>query len=89
MIRIATLLDDQGEATEYFAKIAHVSGNQIDVLHCPFCGSGAIVARSDGSINCSFCNAAFTVTASPVYPAFPEERDSGLSTGARIRPWAR
>lgn len=32
--------------------VAHVSGNSIDVMHCPFCGSGALVARSDGTIEC-------------------------------------
>lgn len=92
MDRIATLLDERGQpALRGRDKIivpmpdmrrqAHVSGNQVDVLHCPFCGSGAVVARSDGSIECSFCNSAFTVTVSPVYPAFP------MSVNGQPYPW--
>lgn len=52
-------------------KLAHVSGNNVDLLHCPFCGSGAIFARSDGSVSCQFCDSAFTVQVQPMYAAFP------------------
>ena len=91
--RIAVLLDKGQPATfkdrllsvpvpfPRVTKTAHVSGNQIDVFHCPFCGSGAVVARSDMSIECSFCNSAFTVTVSPVYPAFP------MSVNGQPYPW--
>lgn len=51
---------------------AHVSGNSIDVLHCPFCGSGAVFARSDGTIEDSFCTAVFTVQVQPQFAAFPQ-----------------
>lgn len=62
-------------------KTAHVSGNQIDVFHCCFCGSGGVFSRSDGSIECDFCHAAFTVTVSPQYAAFP------MSVGGQPYPW--
>jgi hypothetical protein len=62
-------------------RTAHVSGNQVDVFHCPFCGSGDVVARSDMSIECGFCNSAFTVTISPVYPSFP------MSVDGQPYPW--
>lgn len=54
---------------------AHVSGNTIDALHCPFCGSGSVTARSDGSIECSFCTACYTVQVQPQYAAFPQSVD--------------
>lgn len=90
--RVAVLLDERGAPATFNGRVlsvplppmrrtAHVSGNQIDVFHCPFCGSGAVVARSDLSIECSFCNSAFTVTVSPVYPAFP------MSMGGQPYPW--
>jgi hypothetical protein len=61
--------------------LAHVSGNSIDCLHCPFCGSGAIVARSDGTIECSFCTSCFTVQVQPQFPAFP------MTTQGQPYPW--
>lgn len=68
--RIARLTANP-EVVVPFRVTAHVSGNNIDVLHCPFCGSGAIVARSDGSIECQFCESAYTVQVQPMYAAFP------------------
>lgn len=89
--RIAVLLNKDGtpvrkEGVIVFApmtlrRTAHVSDNQVDVFHCAFCGSGGIVARGDGSIECSFCNSAFTVTVSPLYPAFPQ------SVNGQPYPW--
>lgn len=55
--------------------------DNIHTKNCPFCGSGALVARSDGSIECTFDNSAFTVTVSPVYPAFP------MSVDGQPYPW--
>lgn len=59
------------EPISSFKIVAHVSGNSIDVLHCPFCGSGAVIARSDGTIECNYCTSVFTVQVQPQYPAFP------------------
>lgn len=43
--------------------------------NCPFCGSGRVIARSDGTVSCGFCQAAFTVQVQPRYPAFPQTID--------------
>lgn len=40
-----------------------------------------MTARSDGSIECSFCTAAFTVQVQPQFPAFP------MSVGGEPYPW--
>lgn len=53
-------------------KLAHDSGDGETLFHCPFCGSGQIVARSDGAVDCDFCNTAFTVQVQPQMPAFPQ-----------------
>lgn len=55
--------------------VAHVSGNQVDLAHCPFCGSGSIIARSDGTVECSYCTAVFTVQVQPQFAAFPQSVD--------------
>jgi hypothetical protein len=67
--------------TPKFMRLGHVSGNSIDVLHCPFCGSGAVIARSDGTIECNFCTSVFTVQVQPQYAAFPQ------TAGGQPYPW--
>lgn len=77
--RVAVLLGHNDRRNEQLVApavgfkriVAHVSGNSIDVLHCPFCGSGALIARSDGTIECNYCTAVFTVQVQPQFPAFP------------------
>jgi hypothetical protein len=54
---------------------AHDSGDGMTVFHCPFCGSGQVLARSDRTIECQFCHTAFTVQVQPVYPNFPQTVD--------------
>jgi hypothetical protein len=56
-------------------KLAHDSGDGQTILHCPFCGSGQVIATSDGGVNCEFCKASFTVQIQPQYPAFPQSID--------------
>lgn len=56
-------------------KVAHDSGDGMTVFHCPFCGSGQVLARSDRTIECQFCHTAFTVQVQPVYPNFPQTID--------------
>lgn len=74
--RIAVLTNPQDTLDgTYFVRVAHVSGNTIDAIHCPFCGSGSVVARSDGSIECGFCTAAYTVQVAPQFSAFPMTAD--------------
>lgn len=42
------------------------------VFHCPMCGSGAVTARSDGTIECGYCTTVFTVKVHPNMPAMPQ-----------------
>lgn len=55
--------------------IAHESGDGITIAHCPFCGSGQVVGRSDGNAECQFCNQAFMVRVQPMFSAFPQSVD--------------
>ena len=57
------------------SKEGHDSGDGMTVFHCPFCGSGQVLARSDRTIECQFCHTAFTVQVQPVYPNFPQTVD--------------
>lgn len=72
--------------------IAHVSGNQIDILHCPFCGSGAVIGRSDGTVECGFCTSVYTVQVQPSYNGFPQSVDGqpyqwpGMPEGPGVMP---
>lgn len=52
--------------------VAHDSGDGQTIYHCPFCGSGQVIARSDGTIECEFCHTMFTVQVQPEYNAFPQ-----------------
>jgi GNAT superfamily N-acetyltransferase len=81
--RVAVLVTGKSTAPAFVSlmKVAHVSGNTVDALHCPFCGSGSVTARSDGSIECGFCTAAYTVQVQPQFSAFPQSVD-----GAQY-PW--
>jgi ribosomal protein L34E len=65
--RIAISLND-----DRIVRVAHDSGDGETLFHCPFDGSGQIIARSDGTVECEFCNAAFTVQVQPTMPAFPQ-----------------
>ena len=53
-------------------RVAHDSGDGETIFHCPFCGSGQVLARSDGTVDCEFCHTAFTVQVQPEMPAFPQ-----------------
>jgi hypothetical protein len=55
--------------------VAHQSGDGITIAHCPFCGSGQVIGRSDGNTECSFCNQAFLVRVQPMFSAFPQSID--------------
>src|SRR5690606_37010028 len=49
-----------------------------DWLHtaqCPFCGAGQQVGRSDGTIECGFCEAHYTVQVQPNHSAAPQTID--------------
>jgi hypothetical protein len=49
--------------------------------NCPFCGSGKIVANSDGSIGCQYCQRSFTVRVQPAFSAMPQQMDQ-MNAGA-------
>lgn len=72
---VAVLANGLDDMPKGLRVTAHVSGNQIDVLHCPFCGSGAVIARSDGTIECGYCTSVFTVQVQPAYAGFPQSVD--------------
>jgi hypothetical protein len=54
---------------------AHDSGDGETIYHCPFCGSGQVIARSDRTIECEFCHVNFTVQVQPQFPSFPQTID--------------
>lgn len=54
------------------ARVAHDSGDGEEILHCPFCGAGQVIGRSDNSAECEFCGQCFTVQVQPRYPGFPQ-----------------
>jgi hypothetical protein len=56
-------------------KEAHDSGDGATVFHCPFCGSGQVIARSDRTIECEYCHTCFTVQVQPIFPSFPQTID--------------
>jgi hypothetical protein len=51
---------------------AHDSGDGQRIFHCPFCGAGQVIARSDGTTECEFCHQAFTVQVQPQFNSFPQ-----------------
>lgn len=53
-------------------KNAHDMGDGVTISHCPMCGSGQVIAGSDGSTECQYCHTSFTVRLQPMYPAFPQ-----------------
>jgi GNAT superfamily N-acetyltransferase len=53
-------------------KQAHDSGDGQRIFHCPFCGAGQVIARSDGTVECEFCHTAFTVQVQPQFSSFPQ-----------------
>jgi hypothetical protein len=53
-------------------KIGHQDSSQTIIFHCPACGSGSVIARTDGSVECGFCGMCFVVQVQPQYPAFPQ-----------------
>lgn len=55
--------------------VAHDSGDGETIYHCPFCGAGQVVGRSDGTAECGFCSTAFTVQVQPQRAAVPQTID--------------
>lgn len=53
--------------TASFALLDHIW-----TKNCCFCGSGAVVGRSDGTIECQYCKNYFTVQVQPQYSNLPQ-----------------
>jgi hypothetical protein len=53
-------------------RTAHDPGDPLVTSHCPFCGSGQVVGRSDGTIGCDFCGQAYIVRVQPAFPGMPQ-----------------
>lgn len=53
-------------------RVAHDPGDPLITSHCPFCGSGQVVGRSDGTIGCDFCGQAYIVRVQPSFPGMPQ-----------------
>lgn len=60
---------------------AHTTSDPTVVNHCPFCGSGALVGRSDGGVDCNICNETFRVSKQPMYSNMPStEEGAGIES---------
>lgn len=57
---------------EGLRTVAHDSGDGVTIRHCPFCGGGSPIARSDGTAQCQFCDTCFTVQVQPAHSATPQ-----------------
>lgn len=55
--------------------LAHDSGDNAIINHCPFCGSGAVVGKGAGTVGCDFCHTNFTVQVQPAHPFMPQTVD--------------
>lgn len=67
---------DPGSTTRWSSrKHAHDSGDGETIYHCPMCGSGNVVGRSDGTVECAYCNSVFTVQVQPSNPNMPQTVD--------------
>jgi len=63
------------QAVAKITRTAHGFADNTVVAHCPFCGSGQVINRSTGDIECGFCHMAFTVLIQPVQPMMPQTVD--------------
>lgn len=58
-------------------RIAHDPGDPLITSHCPFCGSGQVIGRSDGTIECDFCGQNYIVRVQPAFPGTPQMPGAG------------
>jgi len=58
-------------------KLAHDPGDPLITSHCPFCGSGQVIGRSDGTIECEFCGQNYIVRVQPAFPGSPQMPGEG------------
>lgn len=68
---------DQFRRAGKIVRVAHDPGDPQITSHCPFCGSGQIVGRSDGTIGCDFCGMNYIVRVQPAFPGMPQAPGMG------------
>lgn len=64
--------DEYNGHTSSLRTTAHDGGDGQVVRHCFSCGSGGVVGRSDGSVECTVCETVFTVQVQPRNVAAPQ-----------------
>jgi hypothetical protein len=73
---VTSVEETEVEETVYCPRVpgteTFVLEDNIWCPNCPFCGSGQVIARSDGGVECEFCHASFTVQVQPQFSAFPQ-----------------
>jgi len=68
-------------------KVEHASPDPAVINHCFSCGSGQVIGRSDGTCECSFCGAVFTVQLQPQFSGVPQTDPSMVAApGGQIPP---
>lgn len=67
-------------------KIAHDPGDAQITSHCPFCGSGQVVGRSDGNIECAFCGMTYLVRIQPQFTGMPGQPSPGFGGETSMAP---
>lgn len=60
-------------------RLAHDPGDPLITSHCPFCGSGQVAGRSDGTIACDFCGQNYIVRVQPAFPGSPQMPGPGMA----------
>ncbi len=85
--RVAGLFVCSGCADVGHQKVAHdmSATDPLIIRHCAFCGSGQVIGRNDGSVECDFCQSVFTVRIEPFYPGWPQTVD-GVTQGIPLHP---
>lgn len=72
-------LDGWGHHASRGVPIRHFAHQPVEgddtIWHCPWCGSGQIIARSDGTVQCNFCSRVFTVSLQPEHAEMPQTVD--------------
>lgn len=69
--RVHTKQKLRGNQSEASFRLGHQMADPTVVAHCPFCGSGDVIARSDGSVECVFCSRYFSISEQPQYASLP------------------
>ena len=68
-------------------KVAHDPGDPQITSHCAFCGSGQIVGRSDGNIECEFCGMVYLVRVQPMFTGMPgQPMGGGFGADSSVAP---